>query len=48
MSGERASTVPVYIESKVTVYPMPVDVDYATNRVVFGKGKASVTIQTRG
>lgn len=41
------STVPVYIESRVTVYPMSVDVDYTTNRVTFGNKKPSVTIKSR-
>ena len=45
--GDLVSTVPVYIESKVTVYPMPVDVDYETNRVTFGTGAPSVTIKGR-
>ncbi len=36
---------PIYIESKVTAYPYPVDVDYETNRVKPVEGKApSVTI----
>ena len=45
--GNKVSTVPVYIESKVTVYPMPVSVDYSTNRVRMDGGKASVTINSR-
>lgn len=31
--GQSGSVEPVYIESKVTVYPGPVVVDYETNRV---------------
>lgn len=34
---------PVYVETKVTVYPGPVDVDYVTNRVV-RTGAATVTV----
>ena len=46
--GERVSTVPVYIESKVTVYPFPVTVEYATSRVVRTEGAApSITITGR-
>lgn len=41
------STVPVYIESRVTVYPMSVMVDYTTNRVTFGQEKPSITIRPR-
>lgn len=36
---------PVYVESKVTVYPYTVTVDYETNRVTKA-GNASVTINT--
>lgn len=32
--------VPVYIESKVTAYPYPVEVDYVTNRVTPVSGSA--------
>lgn len=32
--GLSGAIEPVYVESKVTVYPGPVDIDYATNRVV--------------
>ena len=42
--GDLVSTVPVYIESKVTVYPMTVNVSYDTDRVTFGTSKPSVTI----
>lgn len=37
---------PVYVETKVTVYPGPVEVDYDRNRVV-RSGDPSVTIETR-
>jgi len=33
--------VPVYVEGKVTAYPLPVEVDYDTNRVVPLDGKPS-------
>lgn len=45
--GQKTSVAPIYIESKVTVYPMSVVVDYDTNRVTFGNSKPSVTIQGR-
>jgi hypothetical protein len=31
--GEAGNVEPVYVETKVTVYPGPVDVDYISNRV---------------
>jgi len=36
MSVDKTTSqiMPLYVESKVTVYPYPVKVDYATNRVV--------------
>jgi len=38
--------MPLYIESKVTVYPYPVKVDYATNRVIkAGKSSTSINIK---
>ena len=38
--GQAGALMPVYVEAKVTVYPYPVAVDYATNRVTpTGKGK---------
>ena len=40
---ETSQILPLYIESKVTVYPYPVKVDYETNRV-YKAGKASTTI----
>lgn len=42
-AGETGSIEPVYVETKVTVYPFPVSVDYTQNRVK-KTGKASVTI----
>lgn len=41
--GDAGTTEPHYVETKVTVYPGPVDVDYTTNRVV-RSGKASVLL----
>lgn len=38
------SIEPVYVESKVTVYPGPVEVDYENN-IVYRKGKATVQIK---
>lgn len=38
---------PIYTESKVTVYPYPVKVDYTNNRVTCA-GKATVTITQKG
>lgn len=43
-AGVAGSIEPVYVETKVTVYPYPVKVDYKTNRVQ-KSGKATVTIQ---
>ena len=46
--GDLVSTVPVYIESKVTVYPFPVTVDYEKHRVSRATGGVpSVTIKSR-
>jgi hypothetical protein len=42
--GDAGIIEPVYIESKVTIYPGPVDVDYNLNRVT-RSGKATVTIK---
>jgi hypothetical protein len=42
--GEAGTLEPVYVETKVTVYPGSVKVDYETNRVV-RFGKATVTIK---
>jgi len=41
--GEAGAIEPVYVETKVTVYPGPVDVNYTTNRVT-RTGKATVII----
>jgi hypothetical protein len=39
---------PVYVESKVTTYPFPIEVDYESNRVIPVKGrKPSVTIKQK-
>lgn len=42
--GQSGQIEPVYVESKVTIYPGPVKVDYATNRVV-RSGAATVLIK---
>ena len=44
--GEAGSLEPVYIETKVTVYPGPVKVNYTTNRVL-RSGAATVMIATK-
>ena len=44
--GEAGSVEPVYVETKVTVYPGPVRVDYDTNRVR-RSGAATVLINTQ-
>lgn len=44
--GDGGLIEPVYIETKVTVYPGSVTVDYDTNRVT-RVGKASVTISNK-
>lgn len=41
--GQSGNIEPVYVETKVTVYPGPVSVDYATNRVT-RSGAATVLI----
>lgn len=45
-AGEAGQITPVYIETKVTVYPYSVSVDYSSNRVV-QSGEASVSISTK-
>lgn len=45
--GSGGLVEPHYVESKVTVYPGPVKVDYTLNRVV-RVGDATVTIQKSG
>lgn len=42
-AGDNGQIEPVYVETKVTVYPYPVSVDYSTSRVS-KSGAASVTI----
>lgn len=42
-AGTGGVIEPVYVETKVTVYPYPVNVDYTANRVK-KSGKATVTI----
>lgn len=44
--GESGSIEPVYVETKVTVYPGPVLVDYEKNRVT-RSGAATVLINTK-
>jgi len=44
-AGSGGMIEPVYVESKVTVYPYPVSVDYGNNRVE-KSGKASVTLKS--
>lgn len=43
--GEAGSLEPIYVETKVTVYPGPVIVDYENNRVT-RSGAATVLIRT--
>lgn len=43
--GEAGNIEPIYVETKVTVYPGPVSVDYAENRVT-RSGAATVLIPT--
>ena len=42
--GKGGTVEPVYVETKVTVYPGPVKVDYETNRVT-RSGAATVMIK---
>lgn len=45
----RTQEVPISVESKVTCYPYPIEVDYETNRVRRANaGKPSVVIESRG
>lgn len=44
--GQGGNIEPVYVETKVTVYPYPVTVSYDTNRVVKA-GKASVSLSLK-
>ena len=43
-AGKAGQIEPIYVETKVTVYPYPVTVDYKTNRVT-KSGSATVTIK---
>jgi len=43
-AGGTGSIEPVYVETKVTVYPYSVKVDYNTNRVI-KTGKATITLK---
>ncbi len=43
-AGDTGGMEPIYVETKVTVYPYPVKVDYDKNRVRKA-GRATVTIQ---
>lgn len=45
--GTTGNIEPHYIESKVTVYPYPVSVDFTNNRVVKA-GKTTATIKSNG
>lgn len=45
--GEAGNIEPVYVETKVTVYPGPVTVNYGTNRVT-RSGAATMIIPTSG
>ena len=41
--GQAGTLEPIYVESKVTVYPYPIKVDWQTNRVTrAGKATASI------
>lgn len=43
-TNEAGLIEPVYVESKVTIYPYPLNVDYTTSRVMKA-GKATISIQ---
>lgn len=43
-AGDNGAMEPIYVETKVTVYPYPVKVDYDKNRVTKA-GKSTVTIK---
>ena len=45
-AGTNGRIDPVYVETKVTVYPYPVEVNYDKNRVVKA-GKSSISIGTK-
>lgn len=43
--GKSGAIEPIYVESKVTVYPYPVKVDYTTNRVIkAGESTVKITV----
>ena len=45
-TGLAGAIDPIYVESKVTIYPYRVSVDYVTNRVVkSGKSTVSVSVE---
>lgn len=47
--GDHGSIEPVYVETKVTGYPYPVNVDYETNRVTkAGDSTVTLRVPTRG
>lgn len=43
-TGPAGSLEPVYVESKVTVYPGTVKVDYETNRVIRGAASTNIKV----
>jgi len=43
VDADTSQILPIYVESKVTVYPYPVTVDYENNRV-YKAGKASTSL----
>lgn len=45
-AGDNGTISPIYIETKVTVYPYPVKVDYDKNRVTKA-GKSTVSIKSK-
>jgi len=45
-TGKAGAIEPIYVESKVTIYPYAVDVDYGTNHVMKA-GETSVTVSTQ-
>lgn len=45
-AGTGGAIVPIYVETKVTSYPYPVSVNYATNRVI-KTGEATVTLKLK-
>lgn len=45
-AGDNGAMEPIYVETKVTVYPYPVKVDYDKNRVIKA-GKSTVTIKAK-